>query len=479
LIKNFSNIFLLLAILLVPASILAAAPAQATQQGAASIFVMGPDGVTKSMELKATKDSSGVKPVKGFALDADNVVSTPLNGNLRLFGDVSVQFTGAKLTPAATVDTLDIPIVDGVISFVGIAEGVYTLDVIVGDKAYECIVVIGPVAQQVIINEITEINSQSTNVVKIFEKGRSSPNPSPPPTPPPGEEPSICYFEPNNEECNPDEEGNCPDGFGHNDDNQCIPHGPCPSGYARINDDETGKCFPEDEIERCDNGAIVLVGEDCSIYDPNPPPDPAQVCFFEPSDPVCAANEDGSCNEGFHLNEPGQCVPNGNCPEGYGRLDDDETGKCYASHAIKTCPNGAKVLQSQVCPESEQFPNEQVSNDTSSEEEPEPENDPCNYHGTDVCIGEGEERQCDNQRFDCLTDCDDGTTQTTGQCPNDDEPLATEDEVEAEEEAEPEVTDSEQTVQEIEEQEEQDAEDQQEESEETESADEQQQPEQQ
>ena len=63
---------------------------------------MGPDGVTKPMELKATKDSEGVKPVEGFALTVDNVVSTPLNGKIRVFADVSVEFTGAKLTPAAT-----------------------------------------------------------------------------------------------------------------------------------------------------------------------------------------------------------------------------------------------------------------------------------------------------------------------------------------------------------------------------------------
>ena len=129
--------------MLVPASILAAAQAQGTVQGAVGIFVMGPDGVTKNMELKATRDSEGVKPIEGFDLTVDNVVSSPLNGNLRVFGDVSVQFTGAKLTPAATIDTLDIPIVEGVINLVGIAEGVYTLDVIVGDKAYECIVVVG------------------------------------------------------------------------------------------------------------------------------------------------------------------------------------------------------------------------------------------------------------------------------------------------------------------------------------------------
>ena len=45
-----------------------AAPAQGTVQGAAAIFVMGPDGVTKNMELKATKDSEGVKPLRVLSL---------------------------------------------------------------------------------------------------------------------------------------------------------------------------------------------------------------------------------------------------------------------------------------------------------------------------------------------------------------------------------------------------------------------------
>ena len=84
--------------MLVPASLLAvAAPAQGTVQGAASVFVAGPDGVTKNMELKATKDNEGVKPVEGFALKVDNVVSTPLNGEITVFADVGVEFTGSQI----------------------------------------------------------------------------------------------------------------------------------------------------------------------------------------------------------------------------------------------------------------------------------------------------------------------------------------------------------------------------------------------
>ena len=324
-----------------PASLLAAAPAQGTVQGAAAIFVQGADGVTKSMELKATKDSSGVKPVEDFELTVDNVVSTPLNGNLRVFGDVSVQFTGAKLTPAATTDTLDIPIVDGVISFAGIAQGVYTLDVIVGNSAYECIVVVGPVAQQVIINEITEINSQSTNVVKIFEKGKSTGTPTP--TPPPGEEPSICYFEPNDApECEP-VNGECPNNWPMNEDGNCHPGGQCPTvdgvPYERVDDDETGTCYSTEDTFHCPgSNAIVLDETDCANYEPNPPADPRQVCYFEPNDAVCNPDENGECLEGMGFNDDGQCIPQGQCPDGYNRLDDDETGRCYAEAATKICP---------------------------------------------------------------------------------------------------------------------------------------------
>jgi hypothetical protein len=283
---------------------MAAAPAQGTVQGAASLFVMGPDGVTKNIELKATRDSEGVKPVEGFELTVDNVVSTPLNGNLRVFGDVSVQFTGAKLTPAATVDTLDIPIIEGQINLVGISEGVYTLDVIVGDKAYECIVVIGPVAQQVIINEITEINSQSSNVVKIFEKGKEIPTPTP--TPPPDEEPSICYFEPNDApECEP-VNGHCPNNWPMNEQGNCHPGGQCPEvdgvPFERVDDDESGTCYSSEDTFHCPgSGAIVLDEEDCAIYEPD---------ALAANDTSSETQDDNDTSTEEEETEPITCEPN-------------------------------------------------------------------------------------------------------------------------------------------------------------------------
>ena len=160
-----------------------------------------------------------------------------------------------------------------------------------------------------------------------------------------------------------------------------------------------------------------------------------EVCYFEPNDEVCNPDENNECPEGMGLNEDGQCIPQGDCPDGYARLDDDETGRCYAEAATKICPpNNIRVLQSATCPTS-----------PLPEPEPEPEvNDPCNYYGTDVCIGEGEERQCDSARFDCLSVCEDGTTKTTGQCPGDDEDRTTPTEpVPTEPEPEPPTTDSE------------------------------------
>ena len=45
-------------------------------------------------------------------------------------------------------------------------------------------------------------------------------------------------------------------------------------------------------------------------------------------------------------------------------------------------------------------------------------NDPCNYYGLNICDGNGD---CDSERFDCWSECKDGSTAVTGQCPGDDD----------------------------------------------------------
>jgi hypothetical protein len=53
-----------------------------------------------------------------------------------------------------------------------------------------------------------------------------------------------------------------------------------------------------------------------------------RVCLFNPSDPICKP-KNGKCDPGWSLNEDGQCFPGyRQCPPGYWRADDDESGAC-------------------------------------------------------------------------------------------------------------------------------------------------------
>jgi hypothetical protein len=56
---------------------------------------------------------------------------------------------------------------------------------------------------------------------------------------------SDCFFNPNGlAKCKPDHTtGKCPSGFSANDKGNCFPKGPCPAGYARKDNDESGTCF--------------------------------------------------------------------------------------------------------------------------------------------------------------------------------------------------------------------------------------------
>lgn len=73
-----------------------------------------------------------------------------------------------------------------------------------------------------------------------------------------------CAFNPDKlEKCKPDENGNCPKGFSHNESGNCFPSGPCPKGFVRHDDDESGKCFPTHKTTktlRCDNEKDQCIG---------------------------------------------------------------------------------------------------------------------------------------------------------------------------------------------------------------------------
>ena len=62
-----------------------------------------------------------------------------------------------------------------------------------------------------------------------------------------------CLFNPDLPKC-ASVDGECPDGFFQNEDEQCVPEGGCPDGYHTVDDDETGKCIPNSD--GCPDGMI-------------------------------------------------------------------------------------------------------------------------------------------------------------------------------------------------------------------------------
>jgi cell division septation protein DedD len=308
----------------------------ASGQGDFKIFVMD-DDVTRELDLKATEGQNGqVNEVSGFAIKPESVVQINQNENLTVFTSTNEpdRIEKVKVTDQ-TGNLIELTKIGGnEWSLQGFDDEVYLLDVIAnmpqgGKSAYETVLVIlAPNVQELNPTQVIEqvVKIQVDVREKVFEEE---------PTP----EPSICYFDPDNEACNPDEEGKCPSGFGFNEDGQCIPQGKCPDGYGRLNDDETGTCYPTRDIKTCPDGYVTHKFANCPVTG---------------TGPILNVTDGGN------------------------------------------------------------------DNDTDTEA-----NDPCNYYGLDVCTGSGDDRQCDSERFDCLSVCEDGTTRTTGQCPGDDEDRTT------------------------------------------------------
>jgi hypothetical protein len=68
-----------------------------------------------------------------------------------------------------------------------------------------------------------------------------------------------CLFNPSMEKCSP--VGNrCPPGFLMNEDQNCFPDKPCPSGFTKIDEDETGTCHPV-EPEKEDKEIITTASK--------------------------------------------------------------------------------------------------------------------------------------------------------------------------------------------------------------------------
>ena len=71
----------------------------------------------------------------------------------------------------------------------------------------------------------------------------ADPSQLPQPSPPRIAPDDDCLFNPALSNCAPIA-GKCPAGFLLNEEEQCFPDKPCPPGFSKHDEDETGKCYP-------------------------------------------------------------------------------------------------------------------------------------------------------------------------------------------------------------------------------------------
>jgi hypothetical protein len=162
------------------------------------------------------------------------------------------------------------------------------------DSQTENIIQIIPETSQ---EEITEnTNDQSTsetassdNTSEIINEDQNIAGESNTPNGSPSSQPDgDCLFDPSLPKCAPDENGNCPEGFHMNEDEQCFPaHDMCPSGYHSHEDDESGKCIP-DSVP-CQPGYIMSPDfPECQYKD--------YVCQKHPNLDECKVDDETASN---------------------------------------------------------------------------------------------------------------------------------------------------------------------------------------
>ncbi len=93
------------------------------------------------------------------------------------------------------------------------------------------------------------------------------------PTPQPMPSYEGCLLGPTLPECAPPPGGKCPPGTLMNGYGQCFRDKPCPPGYARANNDESGACLPVDSPLRTSTGTGDCNSSYPDVCIPSPPPD--------------------------------------------------------------------------------------------------------------------------------------------------------------------------------------------------------------
>jgi hypothetical protein len=86
----------------------------------------------------------------------------------------------------------------------------------------------------------TQMNASSTNLDGSFIEKSQGAMPEMSPRLVPDDD---CLFNPSLPKCAP-VGGKCPSGFLMNENEQCFPDKPCPAGFIKLDEDETGRCYP-------------------------------------------------------------------------------------------------------------------------------------------------------------------------------------------------------------------------------------------
>ena len=161
-------------------------------------------------------------------------------------------------------------------------------------------------------------------------------------------------------------EGDCPDGFFNNDDDQCVPEGGCPDGYHTVDDDETGRCIPDSD--GCPEGMIFRSdGKTCgskeNVCEDNPELDRCAETSCDPSYPdfcIEPNQSDLNCQDDDGILEPNE-IPHKNfkvgsddphdfdCDSNGIGCEEDESNESGSGSDILNCddiPNSVKVTSS-------------------------------------------------------------------------------------------------------------------------------------
>jgi hypothetical protein len=85
-----------------------------------------------------------------------------------------------------------------------------------------------------------QLNASTTNLDRSFIEKSQGEVPEVSPRLVPEDD---CLFNPSLPKCVP-VEGKCPSGFLMNENEQCFPDKPCPAGFTKLDEDETGTCYP-------------------------------------------------------------------------------------------------------------------------------------------------------------------------------------------------------------------------------------------